>query len=299
MEKVLVVVAIMLSLAACSTLDPQRALHRGNVLLSGGGSDIDADAALLRIQNQDKYLQLFALEAGINMTEANSQSIPPQGGSAQNSATYTPPGFGKLKSTDWSEITNAGVVELTSQCEDYLHALWELNRARQATNTEINSAGSLVAAILGATQASSPAIAITASAFGFAAATSENLYSSLLYQLDQSSVDALVHNSQLTVKQAIQSSESSNTIASRADAVGALMQYINVCLPQTIEANVNAAVKNAVTSPGNTTPPEPGGAAPPLSKSSPPPAGALSPTNVQVSAPQTAAQQNPPNKSSN
>jgi hypothetical protein len=267
-------------LGGCA-LDPGRTVHRGNVLLDGVGADIDPAQARLFSINQDYYLSVFAHDANL----PNFPIVEPPDASAQSAPQYA--SLAALTDqASWKQVTNAGVIYIGQQCEDYLHALWELNRARQATNTEITTIGTLVTAILGAAQASAPAIAITASSFGFASATSENFYSSLLYQLDQSSVDALVHNSQLTVKGSISSSEQASTAASpawgRNETVSALTQYLNVCLPQTIEAGVNAATKGAsVTIPQTPTTPPPGGTKP----TPPPSAGPLGSTSVQVNAP--------------
>jgi hypothetical protein len=284
MYRILILGLLAISLSGCA-FDFDQAQKSQATLLSGAGPDIDADLAKAYVAKQDQYLVAFAEGGGV--------SVP---------VTDNKPDFSGLTADGWKQVTNAGVVYISGQCENYLHEIWALNRARQATGTEITSLGTLAAAVLGVTKASSPAIAITASAFGFATATSENFYSSLLYQLEPSGVDTLVHNSEDTVKATIKLSEDNSgnkdsagkvvPAWSRNDAVGSLRLYLNTCLPQSIEAGVNSAVKNA----GVTVPPTPVPAVQPGAQQGQQPnaqslalvpntSGALGATGVQVNGP--------------
>ncbi len=257
-------------LSGCGTpFDLTRKQADDNLLLDGAGGDISPKVAQAYADNQDKYLKIFAHIGGVKGAAGNE------------------PNLENLSSDDWKLVTNGGVIYVTGQCEDYLHAIWELNRARQATNNEIGYANSLVMAVMGALKASSASLAITGSAFGFASSTSENLYSSVLYQLEPSSVNSLVHNGEDAVKQSIastmaasppsmaapagaaapaESGASKTTPYGRNEAVSAIRLYLSVCMPHNIEAMVNIAVKNSTTTVqkaggASTTPPAPGAAA--------------------------------------
>jgi hypothetical protein len=287
MLKHLVIFISAFCLSACSTFYPGHIERQNSVLLNGAGPDVDVASVQGYAASQDRYLAYFANLAGLMAFKGtvitDKSGIPVE----MDLASYD---LTNVRPAEWKDVTNAGINYINTQCEQYLHAIWELNRAKLATSSEINLLGSLTSAVLGAASASAPAIAITASAFGFAASTSDNLYSSLLYQLEPSGVNALVHKSENAVKANIAAAETANQIASRNDTVGALQQYIAVCTPQNIEAGVNEAVKTAgvsVSAPSGTTSNQTtggtagGGGLPPAGGAS---IGALGASGVQINA---------------
>ena len=84
-------------------------------------------------------------------------------------------------------------------------------------------------------------LAITAIAFGFASESVDNIVNSVLYQLNPSTVRAIVAESQESYREEFER----NTYDSRQGAVAAIRGYLGVCLPPSIETTVNIAVMNA------------------------------------------------------
>lgn len=150
----------------------------------------------------------------------------------------------QITATEWPLIVRAGINQITARCEAYKDAIDQVNRSRKAVNTELAAVGAASAAIMGVAGASAKAIAITASAFGLAILTSDNLHSAVLYDLEPASVKTIIDESQAAVLKEIDKRE----IKTRVDAEQALQSFISTCLPTAIEANINQALKNSQAS---------------------------------------------------
>ena len=83
-------------------------------------------------------------------------------------------------------------------------------------------------------------VMISGIAFGLASSTVDNLSSNLLYELDPSSVRALVQTMQAKYRQAL-----GVGYLTRPAAATAIRRYATLCLPASIEAEVNLSVKKA------------------------------------------------------
>ncbi len=141
---------------------------------------------------------------------------------------------------DWDAIINAGMEFSDSKCEAYMHALFRLNRDRRTTVSQIGLLGGATAGVMAAAQAAAKEVAIVAMAFGLAASTVDNLSSNLLYELDPSSVRTLVKTMQETYRQ-----ELGTGYTNRPAALTAIRRYATLCVPASIEAEVNLSVKRA------------------------------------------------------
>ena len=141
-------------------------------------------------------------------------------------------------SADWAVFTEAGFGFVDEQCDRYLDALFWYNRARSATQTQLALTGATAASIMGILDASKEAIAITAAAFGFASGTVDTLASSVLYSLDPSSIKNLVDRSRSQYRQAA----ASRSIVTQPGAMSVIQGYLRLCLPATIETQINGAV---------------------------------------------------------
>ena len=202
------VATMALALSACATW------RNVSQLESGPGSDFSPDDIKAHREAQDKVLaQLYGL--------ANLAAAP--------SATG-----------EWDTVVAAGMDYADMKCERYMHALFRLNRDKKTVGAQIGLAGTAAAGILAATHAAAKAVEIVAISFGFAGATVDNLSSNLLYELDPSSVRTLVKTMQANYRQSV-----GTGYVSRPGAVNAIRSYALLCVPASIEAEVNLSVKKA------------------------------------------------------
>ncbi len=149
----------------------------------------------------------------------------------------------------WAAFVRAGIQYADAQCEEYMNALFWLDRAKDRTTTQINLAGAAASGIMGILGAAANAIAVTGVAFGLGSATVENIGSGLLYDLDPSAVREIVERLQAAYNASLPPTGYEN----RPAAFHAIRGYVALCLPPTIETEVTKAVKTAriESQPGN------------------------------------------------
>lgn len=141
---------------------------------------------------------------------------------------------------NWDQVIFAGMDFADGKCEAYMHALFRLNRDRRTTTTQIGLLGTSAAGVMAAVKSAARDVAIVAIAFGLASSTVDNLSSNLLYELEPSSVRAMVQTMQMKYRQ-----ELGTGYLTRPAAATAIRRYAVLCLPASIEAEVNLSVKKA------------------------------------------------------
>jgi hypothetical protein len=94
--------------------------------------------------------------------------------------------------------------------------------------------------LLGVFQASASAIAATAAAFGFSTQAITNYSSGFLYKINPSGIRTVVERSQAVYRQGVE--ERVTVYNSRPAAVAAIQGYLSLCLPASIETQINEAV---------------------------------------------------------
>lgn len=204
----IVALTIALVISGCATI------KNGRQLESGPGLQFDAAELASYRESQDKVL-----------TELVKLTVEPD--------AATP-------ATRWDDVIAAGMDYADGKCEAYMHALFRLNRDRRTTTTQIGLLGTAAAGIMAAVDSAARDVAIVAIAFGLASSTVDNLSSNLLYELDPSSVRALVQTMQAKYRQAL-----GVGYLTRPAAATAIRRYAMLCLPASIEAEVNLSVKKA------------------------------------------------------
>lgn len=193
-------------------------------LVDGPGYDIDKAKVAAYAQDQNAVVLAVSQMAGLGDREPGSPA-------------------------EWRRFVLAGIQYSDRQCEAYMNALFWFNRAKARTTNQITLAGAATSAIMGALSASTQALTITAIAFGLAGATTENIGSGLLYDLDPSAVRDLVRKLQMNYESGLPQ----EGYKDRASAFRALQHYIAICLPPSIETQIVNSVKNAKADvePGN------------------------------------------------
>ena len=141
------------------------------------------------------------------------------------------------------DVYVAGADYINQQCDSYLVALGAYHKYLQRAKGYTNSTATLAEIVLAASGAPVMAIGITAASFGFTndvLAVTEN---TVLFALEPSAVQRLVRT-QLT-------NYESNILtviepSSQAELIKALRGHVRICLPSSIKASVNDAVKAAI-----------------------------------------------------
>src|SRR5262249_48906476 len=101
-----------------------------------------------------------------------------------------PLGYTTLSYRDdnWALVLKAGLYEIDRQCDQYLDALFRFNREQRATRQGLAAIGATTAAIMGLTDVTATAIAITAAAFGLGASLFDAGVSSVLFTIEPSAL---------------------------------------------------------------------------------------------------------------
>lgn len=210
-------VGLALLAAGC---DPLERMY----LREGAGVNLYDAEALDVAALQDAYIAVMCRHAGLPAFvagEAPACALP------------------AMNSLDWMLIVQAGMNDIDRRCDGWL--TWLDNKSRwtgpihqQIINTQIATQ-----AILGYTLADPvTAINIVGAAFGFASNTFTAFNNRLLFQLEKSTVQGLVLQRQQDFRNGLP-----RIINNRPAAIYALRQYLRLCMPITIETQVNTTVK--------------------------------------------------------
>jgi hypothetical protein len=144
---------------------------------------------------------------------------------------------------DWNLFVQAGMNDIDQRCDAYLAWLDDRRRSNDTVVGQINITEGTTQTILLATQASALAIGVVGAAFGFARNTFNNINARLLTEINHSTVQAIVLTTQTRFRTELQQ----HTIASRPDAIYALRQYLRICMPFTIETEINNTLTTLAT----------------------------------------------------
>ena len=136
---------------------------------------------------------------------------------------------------DWTMFTVAGMNDIDQRCDAYLDWLDAQRRDRTPVLAQIAAMGAATAGIMGVAGAGTEAIAIAATAFGLAGQSYANWNSRLLLDVDHSTVQAVVYSRQQQYRQSIYTI----SVPNRASAIYLLRQYLRLCMPITIETEIN------------------------------------------------------------
>lgn len=148
--------------------------------------------------------------------------------------------FQPESSDDWDQIIAAGLEYADAKCETYMGALVRLNRDKKTAVSEIGLIGTATAGVMAAAKSAAKDISLAAIAFGLAGSTVENLGGNVLFEIEPSSIRALVKALQIKFKDDLPRGYST-----RPGAMSVIHSYATLCTPVTIEAEINHAVKNA------------------------------------------------------
>jgi hypothetical protein len=206
-----------LSLAACDQLD--RRYFR-----EGVGTELHEGDATDSIRLQEIYFGHLCQRAGLSFADTN-EGLP--------SCDYR-----AITPQSWMLIVQTGMNDIDQRCDAYLSWLDARKRFSTAYLQQLSDTRTAVEAILAVTGVGPKSIAIVGTAFGLATATFTNLNSRLLLEVEQSTVQSVVLSRQTEFREKLP-----RVIDNKAAAVYALRSYLRLCMPMTIETQINTTVK--------------------------------------------------------
>ncbi|CTQ60002.1 hypothetical protein [Roseibium album] len=194
-----------------------------NFLANGPGAQLEArDIAIARELNR-KYFNFLCQEAGL---------VPGSLGEPYHSC-YIEPENQKY----WTLITYQGLNDIDRRCDAYLQWLDNKKRSKGPLVSQVGSIGAASLGIMGVTGASTKALTIAAIAFDLVSKSIENYHSRLLLEIESSTVNSIVLNSRRRFREDLRDKKIS--ISNKPQAEHVLRSYLRLCLPFSIEANIN------------------------------------------------------------
>jgi len=142
-------------------------------------------------------------------------------------------------SRTWEVFVQAGLNDIDRRCDGYLTWLDNKRRSVGPIHQQILDTEAATLAIIGITAVDpTKAIAVVGAAFGLAAHSFTNFNSRFIFEVEKSTVQSVV----LTRQQKYRETLPLN-IDNRPAAIYALRQYLRLCMPMTIETQINTTVK--------------------------------------------------------
>jgi hypothetical protein len=142
--------------------------------------------------------------------------------------------------SQWPIFVQAGMNDIDRRCDAFLSYIDYIRRSRTHWLNQLSQTLSTTSAILGATNGSMKSMEIVTAAFGFATGTLTNATERLLTLAEHSTVQSVVLGEQRKLRGDIQ--RLGFAINNRPAAIHALRNYLRICMPMTIEQQINSTV---------------------------------------------------------
>ena len=203
-----IILMTAIGLAGCADLS----------LRKGISPALDAGAVETAAMNQSRIIDALARDAGFDHPQ-------------------------DTESVNYYEVAVTGFNYVDDQCRAYFDEMFFIDRGRSQIKSGLAAAGATTAAVLGLTSASTLSMAVVASAFGFASNSTDIITGTYLYALPPATTQALV--AKLQMKYRDEAAQRKLDIGSRAESYHQIQNYLALCLPPTIEAEIENAVNGA------------------------------------------------------
>lgn len=184
----------------------------------GAGADLYSANLAQATQLQDDYVYYICRQAG-----------NPDDQTAAGRSCFV---------TNWTAFTLAGMNDIEQRCDAYLNWIDAQRRDRTPVLSQIAAIGGTTGAIMGVAGAGTQALSIVATAFGLASTTYANWNSRLLLDVDHSTVQTIVY----TRQQEFRKVNVGVIVPDRPAAIYLLRGYLRICMPITIETEINTSV---------------------------------------------------------
>lgn len=190
---------------------------------AGIGTDLYTTELPETTKALDDYLAYICDQAGLN---------------AQSCAEAT------LQPANWTVFVQAGMNDIDRRCDSYLSWLDDQKRSRQPILQQIADTNAATQIVLAETGVAAAPMAIVGAAFGFARHTFTNVQSRLILEVDHSTVQSLVlaHQRDFRLQILGDSKTPGIRIPNKPTAIHALRSYLRICMPFTIETEINTTL---------------------------------------------------------
>jgi hypothetical protein len=144
----------------------------------------------------------------------------------------------------WWLFVQAGMNDIDQRCDAYLAWLDEAQRSREPVLNELALASTTAQTIMQSAGTGVNPIVIVGAAFGLASGTFTNVYSRLIINMPHSTVQAVVLSRQKGYRDQLIGTSTTRpvVIVSKPAALYALRSYLRLCMPMTIETEINNTI---------------------------------------------------------
>lgn len=144
----------------------------------------------------------------------------------------------------WWLFVQAGMNDIDQRCDAYLAWLDDAQRSREPVLNELALASATAQTIMRSTGVGANPITIAGAAFGLAAGTFTNVQSRLILTMPHSTIQAVVLSRQKEYRDRLNGTATTKAVAivSRPNALYALRSYLRLCMPMTIETEINNTI---------------------------------------------------------
>jgi hypothetical protein len=137
----------------------------------------------------------------------------------------------------WSVFVQAGMNDIDLRCDGFLTWLDARRRDKEPILSELSALNTAAHTIMTVSGVGPKALDIVTAAFGLATATYTNWNSRLLIAVNQSTVQDVVYTSQGQYREKTKN----YPVNDQPTAIYLLRNYLRLCMPTTIEANINTS----------------------------------------------------------
>ena len=194
-------ISLLLTVTGCDPVTERR------YFTEGAGVDLYTPDRANQVELQNQYITFICDQAG-----------PDCGGS-------------------WTVFVEAGMNDIDQRCDAFLTWLDARRRDKEPILSELSALNTAAHTIMTVSGVGPKSLEIVTAAFGLATSTYTNWNSRLLIAVNQSTVQDVVYTSQGQYRDKIKSWP----INDRPTAIYLLRNYLRLCLPTTIEANINTS----------------------------------------------------------
>ncbi|WP_155256431.1 hypothetical protein [Mesorhizobium loti] len=179
---------------------------------------------------QNAYVEEICQQAGLQPTASNG--VTSCGSSPYDAGT-------------WWLFVQAGMNDIDQRCDSYLVWLDDAQRSREPVLDELSQLSTTAQTIMRSTGVGANPITIVGAAFGLASGTFTNVYSRMIITMPHSTIQAVVLSRQKEYREQLIGNSTNRpqvAIVNRPAALYALRSYLRLCMPMTIETEINNTI---------------------------------------------------------
>lgn len=246
--------AAALALAGCSTVEDAFSVRKG--YYTQNTPDLSDEDVSLFVAKQNNIWNCFVSLAGLpaevaGQAEADCDSLAADtrnrapGAPARLSGSHAyaidPTATQALHASGgYRAVVNAGIHYADVRCDRFLDAVFWFNRMRETASRQVQYVGAASAAALAVIEASKHLIGLAPLGITLIDQTVNNIGQGLLFNLPPHIVRTLIEKQQQAYVKGL-----AEKYSSKIDALRAIQGYAALCLPVSIETEVNRSVAAA------------------------------------------------------